>query len=211
MNSAVAHAGAEGASGVVPLGADRKYEAFDARVLVEERRLRAQALSACAPQSLLARAKLALSRDPAPESPWEMLQRGATAEQLLASGYTLYECEVSGASLLQLLQHLSVDDVLRLGATYETLLRCGGAEAVAAGSLSIDTCLQLGGTVATLLRDGVLTRADQLPTGFTFDEMRARGLRRHHLRQIKFSPDRDCLRLGWDCERLRTFLAKKHS
>lgn len=165
----------------MPLGSARLYEALDARVLVEERVAFAQAECGVveAQRGLLSRATHALSREPPRENPWKLVQRGATAQELLAQGYTFFELEASGATLVQLLKHLKASDLVRLGATYETLLRSGVREALDQDQITLADCLKIGGSKAslmTLLRDRVITSVSALSTlRPSADELRKMG------------------------------------
>ena len=115
-----------------------------------------------------------MKRSPPPNDPWLLLkERHVKADELLAQGFTFHELAARGATLEELLQRLSFDDVLKLGATYETLLASDLAESIERLSAVPPSAVSEGEraflvkvfsftTLPNLIRDGVIRRASTI-------------------------------------------------
>lgn len=163
--------GARGGGAGADYDKDAAAAAWEARVLVEERARRAQAVCRHdaaksrlrAGDGLLARARLALRREPPVEDAWARIQSSQwRARELLAHGFTLYELLALGVTVAQLLRFLTAEELVELGATYETLLQGGVQEALREGLVTLELCTRVGATLPALLRDGIIGSVTEL-------------------------------------------------
>lgn len=166
----------------MPLGASCAFSetaqrAFSEGALVPEfEAMRAQARAAvitaqnksadartAANATLLERAKrLITSTTPAPVDAWTLLQRTKSVDALLADGATYFTLVALGVTLPQMLAHVTIADVRRLGCTYETLLAADMADALERGQLTIHDCLAVQPDARLLIGDGVIRTASVL-------------------------------------------------
>jgi hypothetical protein len=174
----------------LPLGAVQ-HDAWEAKLLVRQRQLQAQARHTVdktrdAPKAakiedalLRDRAKRALNeREPAPISAWEFLQRQTTpdVDELLANGYTYYELVASGASLSQLISRLRFEQLVELGCTYESLLAADAAKALRTGVLTLANLLQFA-TLSMLIRDRVIQDIKSVAAlAMSADDLKSQGV-----------------------------------
>lgn len=152
-----------------------EFEAMraQARAAVITATNKSRAASTATHDSLLERGlRLLRATTPAPPDAWTLLQRTKSVDALLADGATYYTLVALGVTLPQMLKHITIHDVRRLGCTYESLLAADIADALESGQLTIHDCLAVQPDMRLLIGDGVVRNANVL-CGLTPQQLHA--------------------------------------